>query len=320
VRICDRKLQQGSYVLAAGNQRSWLLTLMRLHFPNGESTDHSLTRGRVVLGSEPGEGGIRIATLKPQHALIELEPMRGAWLSVLVPDGQIHVNARPVKERAMLRLGDVIMVGKTKVVLKSDSDTREQPPPEKPQPAETQFRHLPNRVVLRAVSGPYFGKLIHLKARTVIGRGSDCDLVLDEPEMSRRHALIENSPEGIFLRDLGSANGTMVNGIAIRDTVLKPGDQIAFDVNRFLLEAPGWVPSSSTPTPQPQAQPTPRPQANTSVQRRLVPPPSAPAAQPAKPVGKDRTQQIVNWVLIIAGLTTLIALGIVAYLSMKGTP
>ena len=57
--------------------------------------------------------------------------------------------------------------------------------------------------------------------------------------MSRRHAIIENSGDGIYLRDLGSANGTFVNGVQVRDAVLHPDDQIAFDRNRFLLEAPG---------------------------------------------------------------------------------
>ena len=55
-----------------------------------------------------------------------------------------------------------------------------------------------------------FFKVITLRSKTVIGRGSDCDLVLNESEMSRRHALIENTQEGLFLRDLGSANGTLV--------------------------------------------------------------------------------------------------------------
>jgi pSer/pThr/pTyr-binding forkhead associated (FHA) protein len=92
---------------------------------------------------------------------------------------------------------------------------------------------------LRGVSGAYFGKIVPLRGKLTIGRGSDCDLVLDEPEMSRRHAMIENSGDLIYLRDLGSANGTFVNGVQVRDAVLHPDDQIAFDHNRFLLEAPG---------------------------------------------------------------------------------
>ncbi len=77
------------------------------------------------------------------------------------------------------------------------------------------------------------------RVRLTIGRGNDCDLVLDEPEMSRKHAMIENSGDGLYLRDLGSANGTFVNGVQVKNAVLHPGDQLAFDRNRFLVETPG---------------------------------------------------------------------------------
>jgi len=51
--------------------------------------------------------------------------------------------------------------------------------------------------------------------------------------------MVEATPAGIWLRDLGSANGTYVNGVQVRDAVLFTGDQLAFDRNRFLIEAPG---------------------------------------------------------------------------------
>jgi FHA domain len=105
--------------------------------------------------------------------------------------------------------------------------------------AATRTRKLPPKAVLRGVSGSYFGKIVPLRGKLVIGRGNDCDLVLDEPEMSRRHAMIENTGDVIFLRDLGSSNGTFVNGVQVRNAVLHADDQIAFDHNRFLLEAPG---------------------------------------------------------------------------------
>jgi pSer/pThr/pTyr-binding forkhead associated (FHA) protein len=51
--------------------------------------------------------------------------------------------------------------------------------------------------------------------------------------------MIEVTPQEIYLRDLGSANGTYVNGVQVKNTALYSGDQIAFDRNRFLIEAPG---------------------------------------------------------------------------------
>ena len=70
--------------------------------------------------------------------------------------------------------------------------------------------------------------------------------------------MIEVTSSEIFLRDLGSANGTFVNGVQVRDAVLHPGDQLAFDRNRFLLEAPGMpVRREDAQTPTPPSAPKP---------------------------------------------------------------
>ncbi len=108
-----------------------------------------------------------------------------------------------------------------------------------PDPQATVIRAAPPKVALRGVSGAYFGKVVPLTPRLTIGRGSDCDLVIDEAEMSRHHAVIECTAAGIRLRDLGSANGTFVNGQWVHNAELKVGDQIGFDRNRFLIEAIG---------------------------------------------------------------------------------
>ena len=60
----------------------------------------------------------------------------------------------------------------------------------------------------------------------VLGRDPSCDLVLDDPKCSRRHAIIEEVPEGISIRDNGSANGVYVNGRQVERAILKPGDQV----------------------------------------------------------------------------------------------
>jgi hypothetical protein len=62
----------------------------------------------------------------------------------------------------------------------------------------------------------------------IIGRGSDCDIVLPRRQISRQHAQIERENGGYLLRDLGSKNGTYVNGQEVGDTPyrLKDGDEI----------------------------------------------------------------------------------------------
>lgn len=59
-----------------------------------------------------------------------------------------------------------------------------------------------------------------------MGRDPSCDLVLPDPKCSRRHAVLEAGPEGIIIRDTGSANGVWVNGKKVDRAQLRDGDVI----------------------------------------------------------------------------------------------
>lgn len=70
--------------------------------------------------------------------------------------------------------------------------------------------------VMTVTSGPTSGDQAELAAGTImIGRGSDCQLILDDDYVSTRHARVVNGENGIYIEDLGSTNGTYVNGIRI---------------------------------------------------------------------------------------------------------
>jgi len=60
-----------------------------------------------------------------------------------------------------------------------------------------------------------------------IGRSPECQLSLDDPLVSRKHALLVVSPESVLIKDLGSRNGVVVNGTKIDTSrVLLDGDRI----------------------------------------------------------------------------------------------
>lgn len=77
------------------------------------------------------------------------------------------------------------------------------------------------------------------REKLVLGRGDGADLRFDDSEMSSQHALVEFTGEGFRVRDLGSTNGTRVNGAAVQARELEPGDrlEVGQHVFRFRLEA-----------------------------------------------------------------------------------
>lgn len=70
---------------------------------------------------------------------------------------------------------------------------------------------------------------------TVLGRGSDADVVLDDPGVSRRHAEIRLADGDVVARDLGSTNGTFVDGERIQTARLRDGSTITVGRTRITV-------------------------------------------------------------------------------------
>jgi len=84
------------------------------------------------------------------------------------------------------------------------------------------------RISLAILSGPLAGQVFSVSKRTtIIGRAYG-DVVLPDPELSRKHCQVEVRPDGVFLVDLGSTNGTYFDGKAIQEVQLE-------DKNEFVV-------------------------------------------------------------------------------------
>ena len=68
---------------------------------------------------------------------------------------------------------------------------------------------------------------------TLVGRKEDCDLRLNHKSVSKMHCLIVKTDGLLLLRDLGSTNGTRVNGQRVRRAALLPNDQLAIAGRKF---------------------------------------------------------------------------------------
>ena len=101
-----------------------------------------------------------------------------------------------------------------------------------------------NPPVLIVLTGKYKGKRVKLTdAETVIGRDESAKIRIATQELSRQHCLLIVSAAGVLVRDLGSRNGTFINGMPIaEETLLKPGDTLTAGPMTFQLE--GSDPSS----------------------------------------------------------------------------
>jgi hypothetical protein len=74
------------------------------------------------------------------------------------------------------------------------------------------------------------------KRVTVLGRGQDCDLQLADPNVSRRHAELRQEETSYWIVDLGSTNGTEVNGRRLRQSKLEDGDRITLGSTDVVFE------------------------------------------------------------------------------------
>jgi eukaryotic-like serine/threonine-protein kinase len=100
------------------------------------------------------------------------------------------------------------------------------------------------QVNLRVLAGPYKGRVFPFDQHDtfLIGRNNEAHLCLpDDRFFSRNHCLLEIDPPRCFLRDLGSTNGTFVNGRRVNEAFLRHGDQIQGGATVLVVEvSAGW--------------------------------------------------------------------------------
>jgi pSer/pThr/pTyr-binding forkhead associated (FHA) protein len=101
-------------------------------------------------------------------------------------------------------------------------------------------RSVPTGELVRLIAegGPYDGRIFEVPLTDmVVGRAVDNDLVLDDPSLSRKHARIRRAGKNrIEVEDLGSSNGSFINGRKVGRGSAGPGDQLRFGELAFRIE------------------------------------------------------------------------------------
>jgi len=214
---------------------------MQLSFPNGEHRDVNFETGEVTIGSRPDlMVSLPKSNLAPHHASI-IADRRGLWLRVLPNSQAIHLNGRPVKQLAMLRTGDLLCFDQIRIQLR-DTDAKaivRNIPENGPLALNETQQVSAARVLLRGLSGQHYGRIFGLVNPQLLGSGANADITIEDDSVAEKHAQIELHGDKVVLRAMSPQAVTHVNGIAVTDALLSPGDQIAIEQSRFMLEAPG---------------------------------------------------------------------------------
>ena len=95
--------------------------------------------------------------------------------------------------------------------------------------------------VLRGVSGLVFGRTFAIDQPVTVGRLPVCDITLQEATLSRCHVRLSPTPEGILVEDLGSTNGTYVNGQRVSQWIARAGDELRLRPVRETGEFPSLL-------------------------------------------------------------------------------
>lgn len=235
---------------------------MRLVFPNGEHPPLRLGEGVSVIGTASDcQVVLAAAGVALHHCEIE---MRGNQATVRArdPSAVTVLNGWQLAGEAPLKPGDLLLFSRVGCQVMADERS---PAAHAAAPAaaaahgeddgRTRVRTALPRFVLRGVSGPTFGRTFAVGASSTIGRQNDCDICIPAEEISRHHARLRAGTDSVTVEDLGSANGTYVNGRRVTQATLRPGDELALDAVRFMLLAPGHEgaakpPAAVAPTPK----------------------------------------------------------------------
>lgn len=209
--------------------------MLKVQFKDGRADPVAL----IAPGKTIGKGAINDIVIDEKgvsgfHADLKVDGDNVMITDVGTKTGT-QLNGELLSGPTTLRTGDVIMIQGVELEVVED---------DVPNHAKTMvlsghaLSEASGGWVLVADSGPEKGQHIPVSERTEIGRALDCDISILEPALSRKHAEIEPKGDELYLQDLGSGNGTHVNGEKVSRAKLKDGDVLQFYKTRFIVKAP----------------------------------------------------------------------------------
>ena len=229
----------------------------------GGKTAVSLIRDEITIGrNESNTIRLTDRNVSRRHGRIVREDDR-----IFVEDVEarygIDKNGERIADRTEFKEGDVVAIGDYRLTLKPEKQAKKSKGQDKPAPPETPekpegvtesgssdfsseqrgatqiMQAMPAKLVV--ISSNFAGEKFPLSAKEmVVGRGEDCDIIIDHRSISSRHAKIVREDNVTYkIVDLNSKNGVKVSGDSYRATILKRGDVIELGHVKFRFVEPG---------------------------------------------------------------------------------
>lgn len=200
--------------------------------------------GPVRIGSAPDDAIVPAGGGVEPHHVTLTAGARGLVLAVRPGCQRVYVNARAVRERALLHYGDTLMLGANKLLLATD-----EAPPE----SSAAEAVVSGQVGLRVVSGATSGQVLPVAPELRLGAGSR-----HFGDLSYGCRVAQDADGLRFESDHAASR---VNGWPCQRACLSPGDQIVLGEHRLIVEAPALEHAQrAVPLPEPSVAPTPRPE------------------------------------------------------------
>lgn len=145
------------------------------------------------------------------------------------------LNGEKVAQKAEVKAGDVVRLHLAELLI---TDPAKEPSRAVPVVNREVEKPVLPQWQLKAMSGVISGKMFLVDGTTVLGRDPGCDIVITGPHVSRRHAEISIRSGHLWVKDLGSSNGSYLNGKRTEEAQLKHGDEVKFDAVTFKIVGP----------------------------------------------------------------------------------
>ncbi len=166
-----------------------------------------------------------------------------ATLTCTGEQGTVVLNGRTLSaEPSELNHGDSLQVGDSEFELIDPKQVKTEKPIVEEAESELDW-------AIVSLSRALSNKRITIRGAKTLGRSKECDISLGVAHLSRKHAKLIVTEQGLSVEDLGSSNGTFVNGQKIERAVLRTGDELGFDTLKFRVQGPKENLDSTTVRP-----------------------------------------------------------------------